>query len=70
MDGNNYDPPLSILKEEVAEFSRIVLGGEDALPFWVTKERAIHHSIYRIMSILNHVERYGNSWEGFYPGWR
>lgn len=64
------DRPLSILGEEINEFSRVVLGDESTLPFWIKKERAIHQSIYRIMSVLNHIERYGNSWEGRYPAWR
>ena len=63
----DVDPPLSILNEEVARFSRIVLGGK-ALPFWVTKEQAIHELVDGIMSVLHHIERHGNSWET-YPSW-
>jgi len=68
--GRDLDTPLSILGEEINEFSRVVLGDESNLPFWIKKERAIHQAIYRIMNLLNHIERHGNSWAGYYPAWR
>ena len=69
--GSMYlDRPLSILSEEISEFSKLVHSEEHNLPFWITKNKAMHQTIYRIKSLLDHIERYGNNWGERYPAWK